>query len=89
MAVKLDQLVLRAKLKALRNRKRFIAKWKDQPSALPSILETTLGKAAQSVSSGQQQPFNQFENPAMGGLSQEGRKVVSDRGASAGVTQEK
>ncbi|KKL12606.1 hypothetical protein LCGC14_2534080 [marine sediment metagenome] len=64
MPLNLDQMVLQAKLKALKHKQAFLEKWAESPSAFPQ------GGAVQT---GQEQPFNQAENPAQGGLSIEGR----------------
>lgn len=64
MSHNLDQMVLHAKLRAHKHKQEFLKKWGAFPSALPQ------GGAVQT---GQQQPFNQAENPALGGLSAEAR----------------
>ncbi len=74
----LDQLILRAKLKALKVEKEFYKKWGKYPAALPT-------QAAQQQQQPQEQ-FNQFNNPAQGGLSPEGTTPgVSDRVTVTGV----
>ncbi len=72
-------MVLRAKLKAPQARKDFLDKWKDDPAALPSQVAASLQQQSQ-------QGFNQFNNPAQGGLSPEGvTPGVSDRVTVTGV----
>jgi hypothetical protein len=72
----LDQTVLRAKLKALKHKQAFIEKWGEFPSAFPQ------GAAVQTQG---QEPFNQAENPALGGLSAEPRIGGSDRVSATGI----
>ncbi len=75
----LDQMILRAKLKALQSKKEFLKKWGQYPAALPS------GAAAQAQPQ-EGQRFNQAYNPAQGGLSPEGTTPgVSDRVTVTGV----
>ncbi len=68
-----DQMVFLARLRALKLHKEFMEKWGEFPDALPQ------GGGIQRPEN-QEQPFNQAENPARGGLSPEGRTPgVSDR----------
>ncbi len=80
MQHRVDQMVLRAKIKALQARKDFLEKWKNDPAALPSQVAASLQQEQQ------QQGFNQANNPAQGGLSPEGvTPGVSDRVTVTGV----
>ena len=78
----LDQMILRAKLKARHARKEFLKKWEKYPAALPS-------QVAASLQQEQQPAFNQANNPAQGGLSPEGvTPGVSDRVTVTGVDKQ-
>ena len=84
-----DQMLIRARLTAHRHKQEFLKKWGQYPAALPSIIETELGKGAKEQPGGEGRPqgFNQFENPNSGGLSHEIVEPVSDR-VSATSTDE-
>lgn len=71
-----DQMVLTARLRALKVQQEFYRKWGEFPAALPT------GGAAPTPEGGE---FNQFENPAQGGLSPEGRIRGSDRVSATGI----
>ena len=60
-----EQAVLKARQLALRIQREFMERWGEFPSALPQGISAPQQQ--------QQQAFNQFENPAQGGISPEGR----------------
>ncbi len=72
-----EQAVLKARQLALKNEREFMERWGEFPSALPQGISPPQQE--------QEQPFNQSENPALGGISPEGRLPgASDRVTATG-----
>jgi len=72
-----DKAVLRARKVSLRLKRDFEKRWGEFSSTMPTGMAPPQQQ--------QQQPFNQAENPAQGGISAEGRTPgASDRVTTTG-----